>query len=470
MRRELLFQISFQRNDPHRNPYRLLPFMVPLGTKTIQIQYSYNKNQENIIDLGLFDPRGSEFLQGFGFRGWSGSARDHVIISEGWATPGYLAGPIYPGTWQILLGLYKITCPCFCEVHVTLSDEPVDEIQVHGPRPCPGLSLLTPGWLKGDLHCHSCHSDADGTVEELWAAACRKNLHFLAITDHNTTSHLRIIRELSSEQVLLLPGQEITSYKGHANAFGLWHWIDFRCTKDEEIRKVCDFVHASNGIFSLNHPKANGPNWEFSLDFDFDCLEVWHAFWQLNNQESLALWDLLLRQGRRIVAVGGSDAHPQRLSQGYLLEWLGHPTVWAYAEEVTPEGLIQAIKLGRVSISACPHGPFVMIELNNLSSHANQGDLTELMEGNLCAHVYNGDGLRFQLFSSKGLIAQARVTGHCWEWRKDINLAEQGYVRAELRIDLPGGKTELAALTNPIWYKPWLENRKGKLCKKHWCL
>lgn len=465
MKKQVSFQLIFRPEDSRIAPYRLLPIMVPPGIKTIEIQYFYERNEENIIDLGLFDPRGSAFLRGLGFRGWSGSARNHVIISEHWATPGYLAGPIYPGTWQLLLGLYKIGGLCPCEVNIFFSDDPV--VEAPSSQPLLGSSSVVPGWLKGDLHCHTCHSDAESTVDEMWAIANKKGLDFLAITDHNTVSHLNAVKELNEEhKLLLLPGQEITTYKGHANALGLWEWVDFRCTKDEEIAKVSEFVRLRNGIFSINHPKTNGPNWEFSMDFEFDCIEVWHAFWQLRNAESLGVWDSLLQQRRKVIALGGSDAHPRRVGKGHLLEWLGCPTTWIYTKEVSLEGLVQAIKCGHVSISACPHGPFIAIELCGPLGNVKQGETTDQCEGKLYAYVDNGEGLRFQIVSSEGLVAQARVTSNPWKWMSEVSLAEQKYIRAELCIDLPGGKSELVAITNPIWYKPWLEGEGGKQCKK----
>lgn len=460
-RKQFLFNLVFRPGDEKLNPYRFLPFLVPSGVRTIEIQYSYDKSADNVIDLGVFDPRGSSFLNGLGFRGWSGSARNYVVISENWATPGYLAGPIYPGVWQILLGLYKITSHCSCEVRVSLLDEPVPVREQPSPHLLPEKTHSgTSGWLKGDLHCHTCHSDAEGTVEELWGAARAKGLHFLAITDHNTVSHLSAVRELSKERALILPGQEVTTYKGHANVFGLWDWVDFRCKTDKDIKNICEFVHKRNGIFSINHPKINGPNWEFSMNFAFDCIEVWQSFWHLNNSESLALWDSLLRQKRKVLALGGSDAHPRRVDHGRLLEWLGCPTVWVYTKDASLEGLFQAIKRGHISISACPHGPLIEIWLLHSQNTINQGEVTDLAEGKLCVRVHNGEGLYFRVISSKGLIDQTRVTSNFWEWVNDLVLAEQGYVRAELHVGLPGGISELAALSNPIWYRPWLEKEE----------
>ena len=56
----------------------------------------------NTLDIGLFDPRGIA-ASSPGFRGWSGSNKLDFTVAEKWATPPYVAGPIFPGTWHVLL-------------------------------------------------------------------------------------------------------------------------------------------------------------------------------------------------------------------------------------------------------------------------------------------------------------------------------------------------------------------------------
>ena len=44
-------------------------------------------------------------------------------------------------------------------------------------------------WLAGDFHSHTVHSDGVLSVGGLAALAASRGLDFLAVTDHNTTSH-----------------------------------------------------------------------------------------------------------------------------------------------------------------------------------------------------------------------------------------------------------------------------------------
>ncbi|MGC9530629.1 MAG: CehA/McbA family metallohydrolase [Candidatus Bipolaricaulaceae bacterium] len=258
-----------------KEPYRLLPFSVPPGTRRLEVRFTFERSGGSVLDLGLFDPRGHQFGRAEGFRGWSGSARHHVIITENAATPGYLPGPLYPGTWHVLLGLYKIA-PQGCPYRVEVESSPHPGAPPAQPPPAPVEAPPPgPGWYKGDLQAHTHHSDADCSVAEVAAAAGRRNLDFLAITDHNTVSHHPYLA--GCPRPALVPGLEVTTYRGHANVWGAGPWLDFRCRRPEEMAQVMDAAHAQGRLVSINHPKPGGPDWEFGWDLPFDALEVWHS-------------------------------------------------------------------------------------------------------------------------------------------------------------------------------------------------
>jgi len=463
--RRRIFRGTASPDDRRRNPYLLLPFEVPQGTKAIGIRYDYDR-ENNTLDLGLFDPRGHEFPAACGFRGWSGSARDRVVIGEHWATPGYLPGPIYPGTWHVILGLYRVSdSGCDYEVEIELLPEGptshpapvVPEAPESGPHP--------EGWVKGDLHCHTHHSDAEGSVQEVARAAGEKGLHFLAITDHNTVSQWGEIEVSGGKQsgVVLLPGEEITTYWGHANVWGPGRWLDFRCRHRKDIKAICDLAHGEGRPFSINHPKPNGPAWEFGFDLPFDCIEVWHGLWALGNEHSLRVWEDLLRRGRRAVAVGGSDAHPRFNAQGRLIEWIGRPTTWVWTEGLSAEAILAGIRAGHVSISACPEGPLVSIAVIRGGDTFRQGESCPFAgEAELEVEVWSGEGLELVLVSGRGELARKRVMGNRWQETMPVDLEKEGYVRAELRVPVPAsppGRWPMAALSNPVWYEPFLADK-----------
>lgn len=201
----------------------LLPVEVPPGVSRLEVRYRYSEG--NILDLGLFDPELAPFPSREGFRGGSGSARDTVFVATDNATPGYLAGVIQPGRWHVALGLAKIA-PGGCDyrVEIVFDDAPRT---AYAPPPVPTRRLGAAGWYKGDLDAHTHHSDARGSLVDLVQAATARGLDFLAVTDHNTTSQQRAIAE-REDTLLLIPGEEVTTHRGHANVWGVWGWADFR--------------------------------------------------------------------------------------------------------------------------------------------------------------------------------------------------------------------------------------------------
>ena len=308
--------------DKEVNDHLMLPFDVPDGIAELQIAYTYtregshepHRSPDNLVDIGLLAPGGTPFPCERGFRGWSGTARHDIRLSADAATPGYLPGPITPGRWHVMLGAYKLLPEgTDCEVTIRLTPGPVGRDSflpaVGQDSILPRVLRPGPAWFHGDLHCHTHHSDGRGPLENLLARAREARLDFLAVTDHNTVSHHADLAAYREEDVLLIPGQEVTSYRGHANVWGCGEWMDFRVRTPQDMAWVVERAHRCGGLISLNHPKYDGPNWELGTDLDVDCAEVWQAPWFVSNCESLAFWEGMLNAGRRVPCVGGSDCH-----------------------------------------------------------------------------------------------------------------------------------------------------------------
>src|SRR4030043_2233306 len=147
----------------------------------------------NTVDIGIFDPRGRDFLDGCGFRGWSGTAKREFFIGPHEATPGYIRGPLAPGDWHILLGFgrvnpegvrYEVT------VNLTLDERDPHPAEIETGEASPTASpqprgrgragrRSSGGRGKGALHCHPVHSDGLNTVDEIVASAVERGLDFL---------------------------------------------------------------------------------------------------------------------------------------------------------------------------------------------------------------------------------------------------------------------------------------------------
>jgi predicted metal-dependent phosphoesterase TrpH len=130
-------------------------------------------------------------------------------------------------------------------------------------RDAPAFPLKPDGWYRGELHCHTYHSDGDSAPLELVRAAQALGLDFLAITDHNTLSHLIDLAAIDTPNLILIPGVEVTTYKGHWNVWGDSGWIDFRTLTPERMESAIQVARERVTLTSCNHPRPYGPAWEF---------------------------------------------------------------------------------------------------------------------------------------------------------------------------------------------------------------
>jgi hypothetical protein len=412
---------------------RLLPFKVPPGTSCIEVRYHFDEG--SILDLGLFDPGLGPFPSREGFRGWSGSARNSVFIATDDATPGYLAGPLPLGTWHVALGLAKLAPQgCNYRVEIALDDAPRS---VYTPTAIPPRCLGAAGWYKGDLQSHTHHSDARGSLDDLVQAATARGLDFLAVTDHNTISHYRAIAK-RSDALLLIAGEEITTYRGHANVWGVEGWVDFRVGDERDLDILIADVRARGGLFSVNHPKALpnciGCDWEYAVPAETACFEAWQGPWALRNWESLARYDTLLREGRRLTLVGGSDRHQPSWPDPDPVElWVGSPTTWVYADELSVTGVLHGLKRGRVCVSESPTGPTLDLSTNEqvMGSRGDRRGSIEMVGRSLVtALVRGGKGERLRWLGPQGVLRDVAILSDPFEDR--WALEADTFVRAEV--------------------------------------
>jgi hypothetical protein len=334
--------------DREESIYQYVPFDVPAGAEGLTLRMRHN-GFLSVIDLGLFDP--------IGFRGFSGSERDHVVLSEINATPGYLPGPIRAGTWFVSLGLHRVDqdgVTIEVEVEIGKPVFPDYTSPVAPPIRPPRRNLKARSgyrWFPADFHTHSVHSDGDLTLNELASLATSRGLELLAITDHNTTSHHRFLPEVAKfADINLIAGQEVTTDSGHANSFGHSEWVDYREATD---RWLSD-TKKQGGLLSINHPLSAPCNWRRDTPDGVDMTELWHSSWDRKTSEPFDWW---LENGSKI-PIGGSDFH--RFTSDGLP---GEPTTWVEIDtednEVSQDQVLSALSQGRVAISADPKSAVV---------------------------------------------------------------------------------------------------------------
>jgi hypothetical protein len=184
------------------------------------------------------------------------------------------------------------------------------------------------------VHLHSTYSDGSGTVPQIARAAQRAGVDVVLLTDHDTLEAKRRGEERWYDDVLVLVGEEVTpTDRDHFLAFDIDREINRHLTGPE----ICEAVARAGGFGFAAHPFSRGSERFRRPGIPFgepDCLEGIELWSFLNDtgervrgfrdlarmivtpqraiggppEANLREWDRLC-QARRVVAIGGLDAH-----------------------------------------------------------------------------------------------------------------------------------------------------------------
>jgi hypothetical protein len=191
-------------------------------------------------------------------------------------------------------------------------------------------------------------------------------LDFIALTDHNTVTGLPEILSAAGDDLLVIPGVEVTTFNGHAVSLGLDRWIDWRTGHNgRTINAVAREVRDAGGVFVIVHPDAprdeicTGCRWVYP-DFDLNlahAVQVWGgSYWDNPDERNagcLKLWQEWLNEGFHLTAVGGTDSHG---SDGWRDD-SGWTYVWA--EALSVDAILAGVRGGHTCVS---NGPALHIE------------------------------------------------------------------------------------------------------------
>lgn len=410
---EQRFTLTVTRDDYER--LLEVPFDVPAGTRLVEVSYTATGAEaRTVIDLGLRSPSG--------LRGWSGGSLTHIWVSALGASPGYLPGAIEPGRWAVVLGVPNIRDGRRDTVDVTIRLGSAD--LPDGPA----IAGRGPGWYVGDLHAHSAHSDGrvashrgvrTGTPPyRVFEAAAAAGLDFVALTDHNTASHWLDVDRLQPyfDDVLLMRGREITTYRGHANAIGERAFRDFRLpSPSSSPAPVLAPVAADGAFVSINHPAlpdgeaCMGCGWNLVTP---DVLAHVHGVEVVNGDtidgplSGWNFWANLLTEGHRLAAIGGSDEHTIGDDTDRRI---GRPATVVWARTLSERAIVDGLRAGRTYVrTRGPQGP--VLEDFHVQAGAVRAGLGETLPygpgpREVYARLRNADGQTLQL------IADGRVAG-----------------------------------------------------------
>ncbi|WP_338672146.1 CehA/McbA family metallohydrolase [Streptomyces sp. SCSIO 30461] len=447
-----------------------LPVEVPRGVCGIRVSYTYERPQVppgaqgNALDIGIFDERGTE-LGGEGFRGWSGGARTEFFIRGDEATPGYVAGPVRAGTWNIALGPYTVAPQGLAyEVTITLTYGPTARTPkpVYPPERARGRGRA---WYRGDCHLHSWYSDGRRTPAEIAALARAAGLDFINSSEHNTHAGHGAWADAAGDDLLVLLGEEVTTRNGHVVAIGTdpGTFTDWRYrARDNRFGHFARAIRRAGGLVVPAHPHSNciGCAWKFGFG-EADAIEVWNGPYTPDDEVALMDWDSTLVTAVRsagamrwIPAMGGSDAHRDP-------DAVGTPQTVVLADDLTRAAILDGIRAGRSYVAESSAVSLSFGAVDGRGRHAGIGErlrtrgaddpVTVLLE------VTGGpSGGTARIVTDQGVLHTATLPGDgagTVEWR--TTAAYAAYARAEVRhppvLPIPGFPGPPAALTNPVF-------------------
>lgn len=429
--------------DDVNQDYLQVPFRVGTGMKGLRIRYCYSNQvpgqADPTLDLGVYGPKRSDAANWTmdDLRGWTGSAIKVAGIGEngyssvetygktpatrkayipGRTNRGFTPGPIEPGTWAVELGAGWIP-PGGVDFKLGIVQSDDGSVWSNDPfRPdpySPRVASTKAGWYQGDTHVHGEQEPGNAPIEETLKLAfspitpgqpkAGAGLDFISLVDHNNTNARGVLGEYTGRYPgkVVIPGVEITTYKGHMNSQNLGKMADFRTNPiwrfpdpepapgesvvldqgdlvavpgSTEPAALFPEINRLGGWNQLNHPTTwastpslcRGCAWSYTDAqtgwADVDSMEIANGIADLSHgagspslnpftPSAIKLYEERLAAGDHITAVGSSDDH--RAGEGFGTGTdpvIGQATTVVYAKKLSPGGIQEGIKAGRTYV------------------------------------------------------------------------------------------------------------------------
>jgi hypothetical protein len=452
---DLVLEGVIEGRDHER--YLERPFAVPADAIALEVRFQYDRTTRTVIDLGL--------LEAGRFRGWSGGSKARFLVGETIATPSFLPGPVAGREMTLLLGVPNARQGSRTPWQAAIrfhrrGASPI--LEAEPPR-------AGPGWFRGDFHAHSGHSD--GTcpndagqrvpcpVARTVDAARSAGLHFLALTEHNTVSHLSelLAQQLASPSLLLLPGQEVTTFAGHANVIGPMEPAPFRIGS-AAVPDAAAWQHQVGrlrGLVSVNHPAlpsgeaCMGCGWALAgTDWSrIDAIEVVNggavaaAGGRVESPVSgIPFWEQRLSEGHRLTAIGGSDNHDPTLRSPDPRA-IGRIVTVVWADALSTPAILEGVRRGRVFLDLDGIG-------RSLDMSAKTGSSSIAMGGDMASPPGGSLRLRLLVKGCQGCRAEVRANGAA--------VAEGAILTTDAVVELP-------VRADPGWLRADVRTAEGRL-------
>lgn len=193
--------------------------------------------------------------------------------------------------------------------------------------------------MKFDLHIHSCYSkDSNASLDDILESAAENGLDGFAICDHDRIEGgfacAKRAEELGSK-LIVIPGVEVSSSKGHILALGITEPIEPGLSPEETIKKA----RQQGAVVIIPHPfKLTSHGIGYIEGLDADAIEVLNSRCVTdgpNNKAREAAEEL------GFPMVGGSDSHEA--------EMVGRSYTEIDTNATTAEEVLDAIRTGKTS-------------------------------------------------------------------------------------------------------------------------
>jgi hypothetical protein len=207
-----------------------------------------------------------------------------------------------------------------------------------------------------NIHIHTQYSDGKKTHKEIAADAVTSGVDAIIITDHNLyIKGLDGYYPSDGKKVLVIIGEEIHDknripQKNHMLALGI---RESYAKYANSSQALIDSISTAGGLTFIAHPydpelkifNEQDLSWEDWSVTGFTGLELWNNLSEFKmrvrnhyqalfyiffpaflakepHRKTLALWDSLLSKNKKIVAIGGADAHMLETRIGPLKKYL----------------------------------------------------------------------------------------------------------------------------------------------------
>lgn len=348
-------------------------FFIDKDIKNISIDAQAISKIDCLFYMWIFDPSGILRVQHL-FK----NTVDNFIISnnEKDCNKGVYPGNIESGIWKIVLFTEESDKYIEYKLKIKLNDEYCldndeyeKEFWVDYERENSILTLNKydwnrrisneKRWYRGDFHTHSNLSDGKMNGKIYIDTAKSMKLDFAVSTEHNIvpTSWCK------SNDVLVIPGTEVTLKDGHFNIFGLEKFpnVKFDGSYEESVISILKEQRENRrSICSINHPMLEFWKWKF-YNVELTYIDTWeicndptYYLAKESNDIAIKLLDILWNDGYRIWGIGGSDSHilpSETYDNSKDPSIIGDPCTYVYSDNLCAESILSHVHLGNVYVA-----------------------------------------------------------------------------------------------------------------------